>query len=461
MPYEGQRASKTGHADFFKAELEDFLGHCQYLKKLSANEISLIPSYTERFLPGSNDYQSLWASDGSRYVASVQDGAPTTRIGYVKVSHIGFKFQDYFNLLPQNSRFTDPFAMAKLRGAIRTCVWMLPGSNVQYKGSFTSKDGFRLRLHELMSGTYSNESKSDPLYHSLIRLRGYSQKNKIDTLHTLHIKECPSCFHRHESHGLSFNFSDTQLPCAHCNQPIYASDVLGFHKEFEEFGSNEGLYTRIMSSLEAILMAQCWFGYAHHPEQVEDVIFFYDGALGVYGESSWLAPGLLKSYLAVKEELLKNHKKPPLVVGISKTGQMVKHAEAISSELMAYDLLPVSLDYRRLLMRQFVDDPHRPFFESRWGQEFVWRSPNGLPVVFSLPFHTSDFSQKESIHKSVHYPELPTVLAALVQMESALFPSAFIPIVLAHEEASIAWEPGGRLLTEATKKALLAGYEPN
>lgn len=455
MPYAGQRAAKTGHASFFEAELDAFLQNCHYLKTLNADEHALVETFKVHVDPETMSRQWLWASDGSRYIASVQDGAPTTRIGYIKVSHVGFAWNDFVELLPNSRRYVDPLAVARLREAVKTVVWMLPGSNVQYKTAATSRESFRLRLHELFQSTrVSDEAK--PLYNTLFQLRAFA-RNRPQDKEQMNIRECPECHHRHSGEGLCFTPEHSELPCSYCGNAIYASDVLGFHQEYEEHGANDGLFTRVMSVLEALMLAQRWDCTEEDDSFVADTIFFYDGLLGLYGEAAWLCRGLLVAYHDVKLRLVASGKRPPLVVGVAKTGQLMHHAEAILGDLAANDVVPLSLQYRRSLLRHSVDNPQRPFFQSRWGQDFIWRTGQGQPVVLSIPFWTSDFeSHKETIHRVENYPELPEILGALNSMDCALFPSAFIPVVLAHEEASIAWEPGGRLLTEATKRALLA-----
>jgi hypothetical protein len=437
-----------------KKELDSFLKNCHYLKVANPDDLAAIQPYKIHINPTPVNHKWLWASDGSRYIAAVQDGGPTTRVGYIKVSHVGFAWSDYTSLKPEKARFVNPFAISKLREAIKTSVWMLPGSNIKYKLATTAFQGFRVRLHELFQST-KIEAHYPSLYHTLFSLRSYARR-KPEEAQRLFVKECPQCYHRHEGDGLCFTPDSDGLPCAHCGQLIYPSDVLGLHKEFEEHGANDGLFTRAMSVLELFLLAQRWE--YEKIEEVAETIFFADGLLGVYGESAWLCKGMLQAYLKVRIKAKEKGLKPPLVIGIAKTGQLMNHAQAIVGDLLANDLIPLSLSYRRNILHQSVDDIHRPFFSSRWGQDFIWRSSQGMPVVLSVPFWTADMdTHGEKIHEAQNYPELPEILGALNSVDCALYPSAFLPIVLAHEEASIAWEPGGRLLTEATKRALLAG----
>lgn len=456
MPYEGQRASKISHTTFFKEELEKFLSHCNYLKTLTDEEHSIVASHKVHIEPSQISRDWMWASDGSRYIASVYDGAPTTRVGYLKVSQIGFPFEDYKNLMPKNSRHVDPISVAKLKDAISSIVWMLPGSNIKYKSADSAYEGFRLRLHELFLSTKINES-SKSLYSTLFLLRKNSKKNKCDTENHLFIKECPQCHHKHEGDGICFKTTDDGLPCNHCGKYMYASDVLGLHLDFEEHGANESLFTRVMSVLEVMLLAQRLSDKSEE-DKLSKSIFFYDGLLSLYGDCSWVCHGLLDLYHKVRREFVFKSMGVPIIVGIAKTGQLMKHAEVIMKNLSVNDIVPISLNYRRIVLKQGVDDPRHSFFSGRWGQEFVWKTEQGKPVVISIPFWTGDFeANRETIHKVENYPELAEVIGVLAGMDCALYPSAFVPIVMAHEEASISWEPGGRLLTQATKRALGAG----
>lgn len=451
MPYSGQRAAKTGHSSFFESELDSFLKNCHYLRTITADERAAVEAYKVHLTPTDMTRSKLWASDGSRYVAAVQDGAPTTRIGYIKVAHVGFEWADYLALMPTTDRFVDPFALARIKEALHTVVWMLPGSNVRYKDALTARQGFRFRLHELLSST--KIESLPPLYEALFTLRGLTNPSSTLIPH-IHIKSCPECHHTFVGEGLAFDMSSDALTCPSCGQGIYPSDILGFHRDFEEHGSNEALFTRAMSALEALMLAQRLSNGAD--ADLSETLFFFDGLLGVYGEASWLAQALLLQYHDVKKRLQTLGLRPPLIVGIAKTGQLMHHAQAILFELQANDVVPVSLRYREDVLHQRMDGHAHPF-NSKWGQDFIWRSGEGHPVVLSLPFD-ADVPQRDddTLHDVSRYPDLPEILGALNTMNCNLYPSSFIPVVLAHEEASIAWEPGGRLLTEATKRALLA-----
>jgi hypothetical protein len=451
MPYEGQRAGKTGYVSFFEEELTRFLSECHYLKTSNPDAQSAVIAHKVAIKPVELTRKWLWASDGSRYVAAVQDGAPTTRVGYIKVSHVGFEWESYRQMQKHHTRYVDPFAISTLRDAIQTTVWMLPGSNIQYKHATTALQGFRLRLHELMRSRLNDGSAS--FYDTLFLLRGLSTKQTQAGL--LFVRDCPQCGHRHEGAGISFSVYTEGVNCRNCGQPVFASDILGLHREFEEHGTNEMVFNRVMALLEVLMLAQ-----RLESADYAETILFVDGLLGMYGESSWICRGLLRLYLKQKALAKAQGRSVPLVVGIAKTGQLMNHANAIYGDLEANDVLPLSLNYRRTVLHQAVDDPHRPFFSTRWGQEFIWRTGQGQPIVISVPFWTDEVdANRETIHEVDKYPELAEIIGGLNQLDCALYPSAFLPIVLAHEEASIAWEPGGRLLTEATRRALSAGED--
>lgn len=453
MPYQRQRAAKTGHSSFFAEELEKFLGNCHYLKTLDSNEQSLVATFKTSVKPSKMSKNWMWASDGSRYIASVKDGAPTTRVGYIKVSHVGFSWEDFVEISSSSSRFVNPLAVANLRSAVKTIVWMLPGSNIRYKSATTARDGFRLRMHELLESTKISDDAFS-LYETLFKIKDYATHGMKKELN-FHLRECPECGHLHSGSGLMFNIDCLALPCENCGNYIYASDILGFHREYDEHGINDGVFTRIMSFLEIMMLARRLDGDENKYSFIADSIFFYDGLLAVYGESSWICKGMLELYLDVKKKIILKGQKPPIIVGIAKSGQLMRHAEAILGCLSPNDIVPLSLEYRRTILKHSIDNKQRPFFQSRWGQDFIWKTEKCQPIVLSLPFWTSDFhSHQDNIHLIENYPELSELLGALNSIDCSLFPSAFIPIVFAHEEASIAWEPGGRLLKEATYRAL-------
>lgn len=435
MPYDGQRAGKTGHTSFFDDELSLFLHNCHYLKYGERKENKIVTHAIKKVTPKLNPKSFIWSSDGSRYVSSVYGSAATTRVGFIKVSQVGFSWEDYYDLNPKKGRFVEPFSVSKLRESVNTVLWMLPGSNIKYGNAKTAKQGFRLRLHELM--------ERDGFYEVL-----YQLKNEVA------MQGCPECGHRFDS-KIHFHDSKT-FHCPHCEMKVFASDTMGFHKTFEEYGTNEGLYTRMMSAIEAMLFVKKIM--IESPEDISKTVFIYDGILGMYGETQWMNEGLLKIFLKIKRSLINQGLPPPIVVGVSKTGQLMHHAIGLVKNMESNDVVPLSLNYRRSMLHQDVDNPRMPFFNSRWGQDFIWKTESGQPIVLSLPFWTEELEEhKETIHRIEQYPEIEEVLGILNEFDSSMYPSAFIPIILAHEEASIAWEPGGRLLTESTRKALDAG----
>ena len=118
MPYKGEYASKTLHADIINnPDVQDFLADCEYLAPPSEEETAQQCSQFEG-PPPSVDVQApnyVIAVDGSPYEANVTTQLPSTKVGYIKVSSVLIDMTRYRDLRVEGGRFVDPFRVAKSR----------------------------------------------------------------------------------------------------------------------------------------------------------------------------------------------------------------------------------------------------------------------------------------------------------------------------------------------------------
>lgn len=151
MPYDGQQASKRGHADIIRnPDVEAFLGRCNYLKT-PGDEVGQAIADTYQDAPKSDKLPTLVvASDGSSYSQAINKNFPSTQMGYVKVSLMAFDMGDYNGLQVPGSPFVEPYKLAELHNKGRAVSFVLPGSNVRYK-NLRVQDGFRLAIYEQLS----------------------------------------------------------------------------------------------------------------------------------------------------------------------------------------------------------------------------------------------------------------------------------------------------------------------
>src|SRR6516225_8762072 len=101
MPYPGQTAGKTGHADIVRnPDVQAFLQRCSDVPRPTPDDIrAMIAEASDAALFGYHDLPAMvLALDGSSYEASADGAFPSRRIGYVKISSVALDMMKYRGL---------------------------------------------------------------------------------------------------------------------------------------------------------------------------------------------------------------------------------------------------------------------------------------------------------------------------------------------------------------------------
>ena len=173
-------ADKTTHFEIVNnPDVQLFLNDCKYFNEPTGEEAI--------------EVASLFSKISIQEEANINDNLPFTRVGYVKIGNILIR-RDRFNSLGKE-KFIDPFKVAKVEQQNLSTIFAFPGSNMQYKGQATTRDGFRLALDNYMHMYRSDESDyKTSLRSTLFELAKYRAKAKSSSDNQsiiLHV--CPSC----------------------------------------------------------------------------------------------------------------------------------------------------------------------------------------------------------------------------------------------------------------------------
>ena len=484
-----QLAGKSGHADFvLNPEIQEFLSTCSYMRQPNASELDTL---RQCFIPapvGDAPLPSLViAVDGSPYESTFHNGLPNTRTGYIKVSGVAVNLAKYQRAGHASKRTVDPFALAGIfdgRGSLTLC---LPSSNMEYGGATSVRHGFRQRLFE----EFSSESRRIPgrketFLDTLYRIAELTpsvddgdngaRRPKGGTLHDgrrfIRVPKCPTCgakpndgflVPQHPGHMQCHQVIDGR----DCDALIYATDALRVHETVTNQGGNIEAITRTMNVVEAVFLAHYLLYLADTlPDVLSNTCFVVDGPLALFGEAAWMHGGLLRLHHKLQAELSRRGLRPYLLFGLQKGGQIADHANIIAPHLIVEGqpsqielLLSVSDEYRSEFIKEREDKGGNFGDETYWGQDFLFRASNGDMFVIALPYpfdskRISDPSgalSAEAVFRSVkanptQYPMLGRVLDVVRTMRSDLYQSSIVPILAAHQEASISLMPGGRVL---------------
>jgi hypothetical protein len=465
MPYEGEFASKTAHFDIVKnPDVADFLSACDYLTVPSDEEGARIAG---KFLPvppldNIKMPSSIIAFDGSRHESSIHDRLPSTRVGYIKVSSVLIKLEEFDAL--KVGPYVDPFKVARLQDNTTALTITVPSANIRWQGKESVRDGFRAAVDAYFYGEKTRFKADDPntslrttLFHLAHRRPGGMATHSAKVLK---INKCPTC----EQGPIDLEDKPEQQHCPNpeCGAEIYPTDCLRLWEEVYDYQSNQTAITRLMLVVEH-LMPMHYIRYLSENdalESVADTAFFIDGPLAVFGTSAWLHLAILRYISELNARLAARKQQKLLLIGLQKSGQLFDHIQLIDRFVEPNHILPVDDTYRYKYIFAGRDPAGNGFgYETYYGQDFIYKTASGRTFILALPYPFAtklppgvDFIKaKVEVRR---YPELARALALINHFETDLYENAVVPIALANKYTAISLVPGGRVLDILTRKGL-------
>lgn len=457
MPYEGEFADKSAHSDLMRRpDVIDFLNQCDYLKEPSLDEARVManmygaaPETSEALLP-----DSVMAVDGSYYESALTERLPHTRIGYIKIGALVILMNVFGSL--RDSRYVDPFKVAKLQHNNESMSVVLPSSNIRWGGFTTVRDGFRAALDERLGkiGQFEVGNSSTSLLSTLFVLAS-TRSGPLGTQDPsyLMLHRCPSCT---EENVKVYNNGQPQVcPKGH---RVYPSDCLRVWEGVEDFQSNREALGRAMMAIEHLLpIHYVRYLIEKSPVALANTAFFIDGPLAIFGQSAWLHGAIMKFLHQVNQRLRELSLPQVLIIGLQKTGQVVDHVTLIERFLSKNTLMAISDDYRYTYILAGRSASQNGFgSETYYGQDFIYLTPSGRTFVFGLPYPFASKQREDFASRKLNWSmyDLPRALSLIQHFEYDLFTNAVIPVALAHRYTAISAFPGGRVLDVLTKKVL-------
>ena len=451
MPYPREHAGKGGHSDFIRnPDVDQFLKQCTYLREPSDAEAQTIadlyqtaPIGTDKFLP-----KDVVASDASKSDAPINGKLPSTQIGFLKISHVLIRMDDYDGLQDPHEHIVNPFKVAAIHRNAAPVTFTMPGSNIRYKGHQSVKGGFRQALFDQLNK--KNDGDRPTMAQVLVTIHGGS----------VAINTCPAC-----KGETKFSFSDTQLeaPCGLCRKVVYATDSLRLHEGISDFGDNASAMTRMMNAMEHLMLAAFILEVQRaQPEKLSELAFVMDGPLAIFGEPAKLSQRLQRLIFQVNQDLLGRGLRQMLVLGLQKTGGLMDHAKLLERHLPKGSLRLVDDDYRNRYVTG-AESPAENFGnETYYGQDFIFRTESGRVFNFAIPYPFVDKThggggKAFALAKSniSGYGDLVRQACDLIRhFEMDLYDSAIVPVALAHRHASISIMPGGKVLDILARTSL-------
>lgn len=461
MPYPGQSAGKHGHSEILgNPDVTAFLERCDDVPRPTVADLEA----TIRAYPSIADYAGdlpgfVLAIDGSTYESPVDGRYPSRRLGYVKISSVLLDMEEYGLVKRTTERFIDPMAVARLQRETDTISMALPSAYVVPKGAISVSDGFRREVLGYFRSPLT-ELGGETLYDTLVDLiRLLGRTVGAGAGEAVQFSVCPNRDCSIPKGTTASVRVDAGIgPCPLCGLPIYVTDALRVWEELIENGSNLEPLNRLMNAVEHILAAH-YVRYlrGRDPLQLSRMCVIVDGPLALFGNPAPFHRALLHLLDEVRREQAALGLDEPLVIGLVKTGRLAEHLEMIDEIVPSGAVIPVSDDYRYRYVepaklgstRNFGDDTY-------YGQDFFVKTERGHRFVLCVAYPFGDKAGAFQVEKSrpQNYATLGRALEVIKSLESDLYGASMIPVVLAHQHASISLRPGGKVLDIMSLKAI-------
>ncbi len=450
MPYRDvrggfERARRTGHVATVVralAEKADFyvpaeqVADLAWLRPRVHTKTSLAASTETRL-------EHAIAVDGSRQVVEARPGLPSVQYGYVQAAAV---YLDLEAVESQRAeRFVDPVVLH--RASRRALVsldfptagaYMRPGMDIRQSWRELVDARFRRKRIDVNG---LNQTLLQLLY--LIHGDPETPASTIDV-------NCPAC----GAHAIPVPSSGRACPTGQCGERLFPTDVLGLQEEVVEDGSNESPLTRLMQTVELLillgLMTLLWR--SARDEYLTRTLFILDGPLALYGPG---APVMRRALEFVQQMARTMPGLGPYVCGAEKTGTFVDYARAIARHdgLKPGELLRVDAE----VIGHITNSPHPQQYgkDDYWGRKFFYRCLDGRTLVLTVPpAQGAAYDRHGGQPDPSAYPILPGVLDVIDRTGSAMYQDAIIPIALAHGAAAYPIGVGTDVLKLVAKRKL-------
>lgn len=452
---------RTSHVDIVEnPDVKHFLDNCFYMREPSGNEINdIVNHFVSIPNPEFGLPQKVISIDGSNYEASVRKELPFTRVGFVKISNLLIKRNDFQKL--SEGHFVNPFEVAKISKNNSSLTFALPSTNMLYKNEENVRNSFRRTMDEaLYNCRFIENDASTSLRTTLFRMAALRSKTKESDNDRLVLFKCPSC--NVENIEL-WDVPEVQR-CPHCSNVIYPSDCLRIWEDVGDSGSNQSALTRFTNAIIHLLIVHyVRFLKEKSPDSylnsLSDLCFIINGPLAVFGNPAWLHASILKYLYDVNEELKSKGRPPIIVIGVLKNGAICDYFKMIGSHVPKNSIFSVDDGFRDKYIN-FDRDPSSTTFgaETYYGQDFLLKTEHGKLFAFNalLPFRDK---QNRTVFKNekanlLNYINIGTYAKLIEEFECDLDSSSIVPIALAQKYTTISLEPGGKVLDLLAKNAL-------
>lgn len=458
MPLPNESPNSIGHVGLSRdSELATELGEFDYNppSPSEANDFDDIPA---RALPGANDLgmpvETVYSVDGSRIEVTVGDERRNKRVGFIDIALVKLDL----DILDAQARhaFVSPSKVANL-GETHHVRMVLPSTNTLLDSESTH-DSWRQMTYQNFRSRRVFDTTLFTLYHDLLKRKG-----RLDSHGRLRLEYCPAPDCEHQQLFVNSSIPDK---CPECGVTTYPTDALRVHERVSGSQSNEAALNVLMGIIEHIVL----LGAAHdiwmtEPARLERTAFIKDGPLAQFDTGAWIHEPIHNRIGEFKQYLRADGRSPLVYTGIHKTGDFAAYAQSVRDYLDGPTVLPFSNDdiYEYVIAGDRTKDYA---YKTYYGKNFLYKSAKGTGTGHILAFLTprqyveGDLATKEGdiVQDVDAYDELARTVSVLERILTIQHRDGLIPLVLAHEAASIP-EALGRIVLGTLAEAMSEASE--
>ncbi|MHB8177694.1 MAG: hypothetical protein ACYDA5_11805 [Vulcanimicrobiaceae bacterium] len=460
-PFNNQPAGKTGHEDIlWNPEIIQYMETWADVPKPETAKLEGIFSKA----PTIGGYtpvvpEVIVAFDGSLYEASADQHEPSRRVGYIKVGMVALNVQKYQSLSDRNMPFVDPMAVNRLQEQ-NAISMALPSAYLKEKDYDSIREGYRAAIfrHYSSDNTRIGTDKHTMLDTVIDLLRiNHAVVNDGGREVTI-LPSCPSEDNVCKEQNVKVSLVGKSA-CPACKTSLFVTDTLRVWECFSEFSSNLESFNRLMLATEGIVLAHSllFFKRTNQLSILSNFAFVMDGPLSISGEAAKFHAPIMSLINQLQIDMIAQKLAPPLIMGLTKTGMSVEHFMVRKEAVPDGIAFPLTDEYRYTnIVGGNVRT--RPFGEEfYYGQDVLLKTDEGRQFLISLPYPW-DSKQEQGFKKNrfdlTHYRNVDTAIGIINMFQSDLYENSMVPVILAHEYASISLTPGGKILDLVTARAL-------
>jgi len=387
--------------------------------------------------------EQVYGIDGSRVEVTVGDQRLNKRVGFLSIRLVDIDM----TVLRQQSRqaFLNPSTVEDL-GEITEVNMVLPSSNTLFDAG-TTHESWRKMVFENFKHRPVFGASLFTRYHELLKREGRIQQSRGQLL----LENCPNPDCGEESLIVSSVREDS---CPECKKPTYPTDALRTHERVAGSQENVTALNILMGVVEHLVLLALVKSLADDHDQLDRTAIVKDGPLSQFDTAAWIHDPILEVIEEVQQRHREQNGSPFVVTGIHKTGKFASFAEKVKERKAGPWLLELPND----IVYKYISagDRTEPFGKKTYyGKNFIYRSAtrsnNSHGFAFTVPRNYGDRDNKENLRAGQeHYPELARTVTVLDALRTIRYENGLIPLVVAHDQASLPEELSDHILGELT-----------